>query len=256
MTNRKTSDTLDVTRFYAGYDFAASQDIIIRQPTVGDIVEYGESNYYRLVNSLTAIPSDQISELWDNGINFSEISNLRFFYIMTRAVTMDVSSILFANQVDFSAIELGVIGEEEVLYDRKRNVFISEEIYGRIAAFLCQIHGITKEPELPASRLALMAMVDIDRQEKEMLAIEAKGGHKRVLFPLISSMVNSAGYKYTLEETLKLPIFQFMDSVRRISLISSTNQISVGYYTGNFDVKKFKPESALNWNRDMYAKSP
>lgn len=248
---RKITSDLDVSKFYAGYDFAASDDIVVRQPTIGEIIEYGESKYYSMIYMLTALPSDRISELWDAGVNFSEVSSFHFFHSLTSKMTTDMTRILFGDVIDLSRLKAGMLGEEEVLFDVERNVVITTNIYERIASFLCKVHGITKEPATPASRLALMAMVEIDRQEKQLLA--AKSSNKVMLFPLLSSMTNSPGYKYTLEESLSVPIFRFMDSVNRVGLAKTVDQISVGYYTGSFDEKKFKPKESLNWMRDLYS---
>lgn len=248
---RNITSDLDVTKFYAGYDFAASDELTVRQPTVGEIIEYGESQYYSMIYMLTARPSDKISELWDAGVNFSEVSNFHFFHSVTSKIPGAMTRVLFGDAIDLSQMKTGMRGEEEVLFDTERNVVITKDAYERMASFLCQIHGITKEHVTPASRLALMAMVEIDRQEKELHA--AKPGNKMMLFPLLSSMTNSPGYKYTLEESLNIPIFRFMDSVNRVGLAKTVDQISIGYYTGSFDEKKFKPEKSLNWMRDLYA---
>jgi hypothetical protein len=51
---------------------------------------------------------------------------------------------------------------------------------------------------------------------------------------------------------MKIPIFRFMDSVKRIALITSVNQLAIGHYTGSFDQQKFRAEKQLNWMRDLY----
>ena len=244
------TNDLDITKFYAGYDFRASDQIVIHHPTVGEIIEYGESEYYKMVYSLTAIPSDRISELWEMGIDFTKVSDIEFFLTHAHHIQKKHSLILFGEALDFSKFDIGRLGDELVLYEKDAKVVIDPQTLSRITSFLCQIHRIKKERVEAAGKLAMAGLVDVDRQEKELL--KTKASHSLVLLPLISSMENSPGFKYRLTEIMNMPIFHFMDSVQRISLITSVNQIAIGHYTGSFDQKKFKPEKALNWTCDLY----
>ena len=47
----------------------------VKNATVGDIIEQGEKDYYSAVHSLTCIPSDMISTLWDMGIDWEELDD-------------------------------------------------------------------------------------------------------------------------------------------------------------------------------------
>lgn len=251
MLDEKYTDTLDLAQFYIGYGFKLNDELLVRQPTLDEIIRFGEKEYFALINLLTSIPSDRKSELWDAGVNFSEITHFQYFYLITRSLPPEISVILFNEKLDLSALTLGTNDDGEVLYDENQNVALTDDQYRKLHSYLCTIHAIKKEEELPASKLALLAMIEVDRQEREA-AQKTPTKTSGVLFPLLSSMENSAGYKYTAQESLNLPIFHFMDSVRRVSLLNSVLQQSIGYFTGNFDVKKFKPEVALNWTRDLY----
>ena len=43
---------------YFGDDYIVNEQISAHQPTIGEIVDYGEGQYFSMVHSLTAIPSD------------------------------------------------------------------------------------------------------------------------------------------------------------------------------------------------------
>jgi hypothetical protein len=244
------TDKLDTTKFYAGYDFQVTDQILAHQPTVGEIIDYGETKYYGMVYAMTSIPSDRISELWDMGVDFCKVPEIEFFFSIVKNFEKEDTRILFGDTVDFTKLEIGLIGEGRVLFDESSGVLIDEVAYSRLTSFICKIHSIKKERVSAAGRMALMGLIEVDRQEKAM--VEKKEKKPLILLPLLSSMENSPGFKYRLEEAMDLPIFRFMDSVQRISLITNTNQMAIGHYTGNFDQKKFKPETALNWTRDLY----
>ena len=48
---------IDELKLYFGYDYNIG-DITIHQPTIGEIIDYGEQEYYSMVHCLTSIPSD------------------------------------------------------------------------------------------------------------------------------------------------------------------------------------------------------
>ena len=43
---------------YFGDDYIINDKIKIHQPTIGEIVDYGEAEYFSMVHTITAIPSD------------------------------------------------------------------------------------------------------------------------------------------------------------------------------------------------------
>ena len=43
---------------YFGDDYVINDNIKLMQPTIGQIVEYGEQSYFSMIHTLTAIPSD------------------------------------------------------------------------------------------------------------------------------------------------------------------------------------------------------
>ena len=51
---------LDVSdlQLYFGDDYVINDKIKIHQPTIGELVDYGEQVYFSMVHTLTAIPSD------------------------------------------------------------------------------------------------------------------------------------------------------------------------------------------------------
>ena len=49
---------VDPLKLYFGEPYVVNKYITIFQPTIGDIIEYGEREYYSMIQTLTAIPSD------------------------------------------------------------------------------------------------------------------------------------------------------------------------------------------------------
>lgn len=49
---------VDALKVYFGDPYVINDKIKILQPTVGDIVSFGEAKYFSVVHTITAIPSD------------------------------------------------------------------------------------------------------------------------------------------------------------------------------------------------------
>ena len=49
---------VDSLQLYFGDDYIINDYIVIHQPTIGEVVKYGEAKYFSMVHTLTAIPSD------------------------------------------------------------------------------------------------------------------------------------------------------------------------------------------------------
>ena len=53
-----TSLDVDELQLYFGDVYPINEYIQITQPVVGDIVDYGDAQYFSMVHTITAIPSD------------------------------------------------------------------------------------------------------------------------------------------------------------------------------------------------------
>ena len=49
---------VDELQLYFGDDYIINDNIVITQPTIDGVVAYGEAQYFSMVHTLTAIPSD------------------------------------------------------------------------------------------------------------------------------------------------------------------------------------------------------
>ena len=57
----------DELKIYRGEDIKISDGITIHQPTLGEICDYGENEYYSMVHLVTSSPTDMNWQLWDMG---------------------------------------------------------------------------------------------------------------------------------------------------------------------------------------------
>ena len=92
---------VDSLTLLAGNPVKITDKITFNQAKLMSVIQFGEKQYYQMLNDLTAIPSDLKSVLWDAGIDWMEFSDLELFYALSRRIEPAKTEIFFPN-VDFS----------------------------------------------------------------------------------------------------------------------------------------------------------
>ena len=97
----------DELKAYRGLPFDFTDGISIRQPTLGEICDYGEREYYQMVYTLTSVGADLKWQLDFAGIDYTKIDDYTLFYsILSKNYSAEQTSILFGDSLDFSSMEL------------------------------------------------------------------------------------------------------------------------------------------------------
>lgn len=257
---------VDKLKLYLGFDYTLNSYITVKQPTIRQIAERGEKEYYGMVYTLCGIPSDAKSKLWDAGIDWNKISDFEFFVRNTRNLTVEDTSILLGD-LDLSTFIPGRIENDElILYKLKPDYVpqpnkqpdlykdcyvIDEFLYERFIRHIRFMHNITPKVEHAGNKFTRDFLIDEDR---ENLAKNANKPYSSKLLSLISGMVNSPGFSYKIDEVLDLGIYQFMDSVKRIRVVQSADAFLHGLRGGMLDTSKTpqsKIENELNIFKDL-----
>jgi hypothetical protein len=111
----------------------------------------------------------------------------------------------------------------------KQEIIMDSYTYLLIVEYLRKMHGLKRNNQLPANESTKQIL--IDDAKDEYLLNKDKEYHSQLL-NLISSMVNSEGFKYNHDEVWKLKIYAFMDSVKRISKIKYADLLLQSGYSG------------------------
>lgn len=251
MSSQKSTIEVDAVQLYFGEPLKINEYITVYSPTVGDFIRVGESKYFSTLHSLTAIPSDMKAALWDMGICWMDISDFDFFYLLTRNLSVEDTSI-FLGDLDLSKFQFEISDDtkEHYMYqetDDGNFIIIDEDIYNKIIKALRFIHNIVPKPEKVKSDSMKELLVQLNREDIERSKRESSTS---TMLPLISSMLNSPGFKYNVFTIKKITYYAFMDSVRRIPVITNASAMLSGIYGGWVDASKLDKET-LNWMRDL-----
>ena len=236
----------DLVRMYFGKDYHINDKIVLKSPTVGDIVEFGEREYYNMVYTLTCIPSDMKSQLEDMGIDYMEISDFELFMLLTRNLKKE-STYLLLGDLDLSKFEVVVSKENEelCLYDSDNDIVIDKLIYLNIVGYLRLLHNIKPKIEKAANQTTKKILIQLDR---ERIAKSKKEPYKSQFKDLISGMMRYPGFKYKSWELQQCSLYEFMDTVQGAQIYVSTTALLKGMYSGMIDTSKINKKE-FNWLR-------
>ena len=238
---------IDAARILFSDSFEITKLISVRHSTLGDVINLGEERYFRILQLLTAIPSDEKFLLYKNGIDWMEVSDLEFFAMMVRGIPKEDSQI-FLPGLDFSKFKLYKDKNGDVKFS---DGAVTMDFYShqRMAECLCTIHRIKKKVEKAGNATTKKVLIKEDEDRHKYAAKNTKG-FKSTLTPLISSLVNREGFKYTYDTVMAMKFGQFMDAAARLQMIVATDQLIQGIYAGNVDMKQID-KKRLDWTREI-----
>ena len=236
----------DDLKLYIGDDFVINDNIKVFQPTIRTIAEFGEKNFFSVIHTVTAIPSDMKSQLFDMGLDWVEVDDFELFMMLAQTLTPDRTGILFGD-LDLSRLRPFRNNQngDIVLADKETGVIIDKMIYMRIVGYLRKAFNITPKIEKPANKRTRQVLIDEDRRK-----IEANKDKpfKSFLLPLISAVKVRQGY--TKEYVLNMGYVEFMNDVARLQVIHNADHLLSACYAGTIDMKKIN-KAELNWMKEL-----
>ena len=272
---------IDELKIYRGSDIPITDKIIVTQPTIDQIIEFGEKRYFQTVHCLTGVGADFKWQLWDYfNIDYTTIDDYELFKKMiwrSLSSKKHIYKELTENREQY-AEQLKNISEEEladmlvnplslilkdidladfeeyqsdkndetILYDKEHDITIDRLVYSRIVDAVRKIHGFKRNNEIPANETTKMIFID-DAREDAMIA--AKKPYKSVLQPLISALAVKTG-QLGNDSIWNTKIYMFFDSIKRINKIQDATLLLQGAYSG-FASLKGVDKTRLDWTGEI-----
>ena len=231
--------------------YQINDDISVYIPTVGEILDC-QDEYYRLLSVFISTPFDLMVQLDDIGIDFTEIKKYELFVILFKNVLEDYQAgeakvldlILTGYDLNNLFPALDMTTNSFVFVDNKNRVIINERIYLQIRSTLCAIHDIDKKDKRPGNEETHKYLLERARIKQERAMRRRQVNTE--LEDYIVALVNTNDFKYDFESVRGLSLYKFTRSLQQILKRVNYDQVMLGYYTGNLDIKKINQEN-LNW---------
>ena len=245
----------DKLRMYFGEDYTIN-GITISIPTIGDILEIGETRFYQAVSPFLNNPTSIRVLLYDVfKMDWNKTKDIEVFYIMSQMVKDKEPLKLLFKDISFEDFKLINAKKNEFEKDYKwlalvspsQNILIYEDQYLEIAEFIRDMLNVHPKTEKAKGKTTKHWMLQEDRMKAEQNQNEE---NKSTLLPLVSACVNHPGFKYKLEELKQVNICQFMDSVQRIQKYEQGVAAMHGIYGGFVNAKDI-PQDLINFMSDL-----
>ena len=250
-------DIPDQLILYRGHSHRINESISIRIPTLEEICLYGELKYYSMIHTLCSVGVDLCWQLEEAGIPFDEISDYQLFYMILRKhYHTEQTQILFGSKLNLKEMKLSENENGEVYLTQeiisednsKKTITIHEQDYHEIVKYLRAPHNLKRNDAVAGTKSCRMAFIEDAKTEYEAHLSEPV---KSNLLPMISTMVNSDGFKRNDQTIWDMNIYAFMDSVKRVDKIRNSNFLLQSGYSGfGIDLNKIKKEE-LNYMGEL-----
>ena len=271
----------DELNIYRGLDIEITPKIIVTQPTLAQIADFGERRYFNAVHTLTAVGADLKWQLWDYaGIDYTEIDDYDLFVQFIsqiisskkklykeltdnpdkyedelKQVSDDALEDMLFNPLELilKNIDLGDFvpckheeSGQVILYDVEHDITIDRVTYIRMVDVIRRIHGLKRTNEVPANEITKMNLIE-DARDDAMIA--AKKPYKSTLKPLVSALTVKCGLCGD-DKIWNMPINMFLDNIKRANKIQDSQLLLQGAYSG-FASLKGVDNSRLDWTGDI-----
>lgn len=254
MDNNETNFKYDMLKLYFGDDYEISDKITIHQPTIGEIIEYDEHEFWIMCYTITANPTSMKLTLWEKGIDWTKYDEFQLFIDLITQFPVEKTSILF-NDLDFTKFKIINKDDLVMVYMNDPSIQIDRELYFKIIEYLRLMLNIHPKTIKAKNKITKELIIQEEEDKIELELKKKKNNnftYKSVLFPLISSALNHPGFKYKKKELKEVGIVEFFDSIQRLNVYEETTSLMTGMYMGMLDLSKINLNKELNWVRDLY----
>lgn len=271
---------VDELKIYRGMDIPITDKIIVTQPTLGQIEEFGEKKYFQAVRNLTSVGADLKWQLWDYfNIDYTTIEDYDLFIKLIHPMVSSRKNFyeelkdnpeyeeqflkltdeekeemlinplsLVLKDIDLADFEAYEDHQKKqiILYNKEKDIVIDRFIYARMMDIVREMHGFKRNNQIPANERTKMDLIEDARDEARLASQQP---YKSILKPLISALSAKCG-QCGDDRVWNMPINMFFDSIKRILKIQDAELLLQGAYSGFASLKGID-KSRLDWTGDL-----
>lgn len=214
--------------------------------TIGEIMEYGEENYFHAISLFTADPWDYMYPLAQAGVDFETTTEFELFISLLSELTPEAVEFLFGDTLSFKDAKLArneESGQIVLVTPNSKNEEFNAASLRVIADVIRRVHYFTHEVRKVGNQAAKKYLLRL--AEKKAKRNKNKPV-KPVLEPLVIAFVNAPEFPYDYQSVKQVSIYQFFSSVQQIPRRLQWNFTMHGIHVGMIDASKLNPNE-LNW---------
>ena len=223
--------------------YPVNEHISVQIPSVGEILD-DENNYYNMISLITSTPYDMMVQLDEAGIDFTELNDYELFLLLFNSLKLQDTSMLFGT-LDITQF-VAAINEQNntvVLKDTENGFIIDQLIHSQICGAVRKIHHLERNRRKPANGEAKKYLL---QRAREKMRRRGRRVEDSQLEQLIIALTNTEQFKYGYDETRKLSIYQFNESLHQIIKKIDFDNKMHGVYAGTINAKNMSQDD-FNW---------
>lgn len=242
---------VDELKLYLGSDIKIANGITLYQPTIGEIANYNEAEYFSMAQTLCATPSSMKVALDDMKLDYMKIDDFQLFMMLCQSLTPDKTGPLLGD-LDLTKFKPHSVNDTEdviLVYDKPDKdgnpIVINPIIYEILTMYVRKMHNFKKQVDKAGNEITRKVLIDDERKAAQR---NKDKPYKSFLVPLVSSLQGRQGY--TKDYICNMGLYEFMNQIARTQIIVQADAALGGMYSGFVDTKKMD-KSVLDWTRDI-----
>lgn len=242
---------VDELKLYLGSDIKIANGITLLQPTIGEIANYNEAEYFSMAQTLCATPSSMKVALDDMKLDYMKVDDFQLFMMLCQSLTPDKTKPLLGDLDLTKFTPHAVNGTEDVVLvyhqpDEDGNpIIINPIIYEVLATYVRKMHNFKKQVDKAGNAITRKVLIDEDRKAAQR---NKDKPYKSFLVPLISSL--QGRQSYPKDYICSMGLYEFMNQIARTQIIVQADAALGGMYSGFVDTSKMD-RTILDWTRDI-----
>ena len=247
---------VDKGKIIRGTPIVLNEFITIYQHTIGEILDFGEQQFFSTFHTMCSAPWDMPAVLDDMGIYFMDLTSWELFAMMRALYTKEATSLLLGD-LDLSSFQPLVrlkddVDEEtpenerqEIILQDEEGHIIDENIYNLLIAYISEIINFQHKNKKPGNKATANIMIMEDRKEKKRAEKENKP-YESFIYDSVISLVNTEECSYNYETIFDLTLYQFTKSLIQIQGKKSAMALLQGSMSGFCDTSGI-PKEDMQW---------
>jgi len=209
--------------------------IFVKHPTLQEVCDYGEDNYYNAIGLFANKPYDLRLMLYESGKLYTDVDDYELFLGLFQSETYGDNWKWIIGDYNFQ-IDFNKDNNQFILHDYKRKIIIDKLVYYQISQLIRDINMMSNEKDYNPGDVKTQKFI----LEREFKKAKRKKNKKEtsILKRYISTIVWSKFSSYTYDNIWKLSMYQFFDALDKISTNDHRENMMLGLYTGNIDTTK------------------
>lgn len=239
-------------------DYIINEYIRIHLPTIREIKEFGEDNYYSVLSMFIRKPYDLAVELDDANIDYQTITDYDLFFDTITHIPVELTKILF-DTLDFTRFDPYInkeTGFKVLIHKDDSNIMIDKVVYLKISQYLRYAHFISETVEYDVGNgMAKRFLLDRMRRKKKKYLKDLEAGKEQnasMITNMIKYCVNNSGFKYDYATVLELKINLLYESYYFLNHEFERDKLMSGIYNGMIEAGKLKDKTLLHAVPDLH----